>query len=436
MGRLGFILAAIGSAVGLGNIWRFPYIVGQNGGGSFVLAYIIAIVIFGLPVILIEIGSGRKFRESVLEIFNRITRKYSWTAYIPILTEFMILGFYFVIAGWTLAYMVNYGLGHSLEFNNFNSSKMPIVYFSLSLIITSFIVSKGIKKGIEKFCTYTVPILFLILGIMLIKVLTLPNALEGVMFYMKPNAESFFNPKIWAFACSQALFSIGAGQGIMMTYGAYMKKDEDIFNTSKIIAIADTLVALLAAIIIFSVVFSFDKNPAEGPELAFITLPSIFNSMSHGYLFGFVFFVLLFFAALTSAVSMLEMVVSNFKEKFNMSRNKSTAILSSILFLIGSAVVFNIVSLEKMDYIFSGLMINLAAAIICLVIGWGWTPDFLMKEIENEEDLVESHRLKKILHYIQDFVKYTLILYLVRYVIPFILILLFVYQLISGTILA
>ncbi len=425
-GKLGFVLASIGSAVGLGNIWRFPYIVGENGGGSFVLAYLITILIFGIPVMLLEIGAGKHFRGSILTVFKNIKEKIKWLAILPLVTGFVILGYYLVVTGWSLAYFVFYLFRNFIQFSAFSSSKLPLFFFTVSLIATAVVVKAGIKKGIEKFCRYTVPFLFILIIILLAKALTLPNAIEGIKFYMKPDFVRFISPKTWIFACGQALFSLSAGYGILMTYGSYISKKEDIYRSTGLIAAADTLIALLGALLIFSIVFSFGADPDQGPALAFITLPKIFEVMSYGWLFGIAFFMLLFFAAITSSVSMFELIVRNLNDELKISRTRSTIFSTLGLFAIGSLVVFSIFSLESLDFIFGTLFISLSAAVTCIIVGWFWKPEFLMREVEKQEKLDYRHlTVKGIFNFIIDFIKYSLMIYLVKFVIPVILIVLF-----------
>ena len=425
-GKLGFILASIGSAVGLGNIWRFPYIVGQNGGGSFIFVYLITVLIFGIPVMLLEIGTGKYFRASILSIFKNIRERIKWLAIFPLMTGFFILGYYLVVTGWSLAYFVFYLFREFIQFDAFTASKLPWFFFTLSLISSAVVVKAGIKKGIEKFCRYTVPFLFILVIILLAKALTLPNALEGIKFYLKPDFIKVINPKTWIYACGQALFSLSAGYGILMTYGSYISKKEDVYKSTLLVAGADTLIALLGSLLIFSIVFSFGTNPEEGPKLAFITLPKIFDIMNYGWLFGIAFFMLLFFAAITSAISIFELIVRNAEDELKISRTKSTTLSTIGLFIVGTLVVFNIFPLESMDFIFGTLFISLSAALICIIIGWFWQPQLLMRQVEKQQRLdYKNLTFRNALDFVGDFIKYSLMIYLVKFVIPVILIVLF-----------
>jgi len=311
---------------------------------------------------------------------------------------------------------------------------LPLFYFVLSLVACSIIVKAGVKKGIEKFCRYTVPFLFFLVIVLLAKAVTLPNAFDGIKFFLSPDLLKLATPKTWIYACGQALFSLSAGYGILMTYGSYIPKKEDIYRSSLLIAGSDTLIALLGGLLIFSIVFSFGVNPGEGPSLAFVTLPKIFDVMGIGWLFGIAFFMLLFFAAMTSAISMFELIVRNVTDELKISRNKSTSMASIGLFLIGTLVILGIFSLETMDFIFGTLFISLSTALICIIIGWFWKPQFLMREVEKgQEEIAEKKKFTftGIIDYFVDFIKYSLMINLVKFVIPIILIILFFAQLLG-----
>ena len=256
--------------------------------------------------------------------------------------------------------------------------------------------------------------------------MTLPNALEGIKFYLKPDFIKVINPKTWIYACGQALFSLSAGYGILMTYGSYISKKEDVYKSTLLVAGADTLIALLGSLLIFSIVFSFGTNPEEGPKLAFITLPKIFDIMNYGWLFGIAFFMLLFFAAITSAISIFELIVRNAEDELKISRTKSTTISTIGLFIVGTLVVFNIFPLGSMDFIFGTLFISLSAALICIIIGWFWQPQLLMRQVEKQQRLdYKNLTFRNALDFVSDFIKYSLMIYLVKFVIPVILIVLF-----------
>jgi len=407
--KIGFILASIGSAIGLGNIWRFPYIVGQSGGGAFLIPYFIAVLFFGIPVMLLEFSVGRKFKTSIITSFKKINSKFKYLAFIPIITSTGILGYYIVVAGWTLIYSIFSFTGYP-EFSQFSNQSFSLIAFLVVLIISAIIVKKGIKHGIEKTCEYLLPFLFLFMIILLIKAISLPNALEGIKFYLKPDLSMLSNFRIWLLAFGQAFFSLSVGFGVMLTYGSYTSKKENLIKSSLWIAGADTFIAILAGFIIFPIVFSFGFNPATGPELAFVTLPAIFSTMAFGYIFGFLFFALLFIGALTSSISMLELGVTSMIDKFKLTRKKATIILSSIVALIGlpsalsysgfNLTLFGKPFLDSMDFIFGTVMTPISALTICLFIAWFWKVKEILKQINKNSKLKISHFIIPLTKYI------------------------------------
>lgn len=423
--KLGFLLAAVGSAVGLGNIWRFPYIVGISGGGSFVLIYILAVLLFGIPVMLIEFATGRKFKSSIYSAFKRITDKAKFLALLPIITGFFILSYYLIITGWTLAFFGFSISGNFLDFELFTQSYQPLIFFFISLFLISLVVIFGIKKGIENATKVLVPVLIIFLIILTVKSLTLPNAMAGIEFYLRPDFSKIFEPTIWILAFGQALFSLSAGYGILLTYGSYLSKKTDIGNSTFTIAGMDTMIALIAGFMIFPIVFSFGLQPAAGPELAFIALPKIFLTMEFGFIFGAIFFLLLFFAAISSAISSLEMIISNFVDELKMSRKKAIVIISTGIGMMGGIIALSFLGyfgmnlLGPFDFIFGSLLTPISAAVVCIVIGWFWKPKILIEELKTKV----FPGFIGLIEYAENLIKYFMIIYLVRYVIPFVLIL-------------
>jgi len=421
--KRGLVLASIGSAVGIGNIWRFPYLVGKSGGGAFLIPYIIAIIAFALPIMLLEFAVGRKFGGSVLSSFKKINSKIKYFGLIPIMISLFILSYYLVIAGWTLAYFV-FSFNKYLTFEFFTSNLGPLFFFLAALLIAAAVVKLGIRRGIEKTSMYLLTLLFFAILILLGRAITLPNALEGIRFFLTPNLSALSNVNIWMLAFGQAFFSVSVGYGILLTYGSYMTRKENIPASAVRIAGADTLTAILAGFIIFPIVFSFGLSPAAGPELAFITLPKVFSSMLFGMAFGAVFFFLLFVGALTSAVSMLEVGVTSLIDELKFSRLKSTFLVSLFVLVVGLPSVlsyagFNISLLGKpfldsMDFIFGTLLTPLGGAVTCLFVAWFWGKRALILEINR-------NRAKWNIPY------WTIYLY--KFVIPIVLIGLFIVEL-------
>lgn len=421
--KTGFIAAAVGSAIGLGNIWRFPYVVGENGGGAFLIPYLIAILLFGIPVMLLELSAGRKFKGSITTVLSKINPKIKHLGLIPVIVLTVILSYYVVIMSWTLAYSL-FSLFGYVDFTQFTASIYPLFLFVAVIIAITIIVSKGIKGGIEKTCKYGIPLLFLFFLILLIKSFFLPGFSEGISFFLKPDLNSLSNPKIWMTALGQAFFSLSVGLSIMLTYGSYLNKKVNLVKSSFIITFADTLIAIVSGLVIFPIVFSFGFNPASGPELAFVTLPKIFSTMPFGNILGLLFFLALFIGALTSAISMLEVSVSTIVDELKISRKKAAWFSALIIFILGlpSALSYSSIKLQlfgkpfldTIDHLFGTVLTPLIAAILCILLGWFWDLDNIFIEINPQ------HNQRKIHHHI--------LVVLIKYIIPIGLISLFIFE--------
>lgn len=423
--KFGFIAAAVGSAIGLGNIWRFPYIVGENGGGAFLIPYLIAILLFGIPVMLLELSAGRKFKGSIITVLKKINPKIKHFGLIPVIILTVVLSYYVVIMGWTLAYSL-FSLFGYVDFTQFTSSIYPLFFFVAIIFIIAFIVSKGIKKGIEKTCKWGMPLLFSFFIILLIRSIFLPGFAQGISFFLKPNLTKLSNPRIWMTALGQAFFSLSVGWSIMLTYGSYLSKKVNLTKSSYLIAFADSFIALMAGMIIFPIVFSFGFSPSSGPELAFITLPKIFAGMPFGNIFGLFFFLTLFIGALTSAISMLEVSVSTIVDELKVKRKKATWFSALIIFILGlpSALsysglklqLFGKPFLDSIDHLFGTILTPLVAAVLCILLGWFWDLDDIFKEINPQYSKRKTH------HHI--------LVLLIKYIIPIGLISLFIFEII------
>ena len=387
---IGFILASIGSAVGIGNIWRFPYMVGENGGGAFLIPYLIAVFLFGLPLMMLEFALGRHFKTSVVPAFGTIGKKFRMAGFFLIFVMSMILSYYLVITGWVLAYSLFFIIGNPIPFSQFTGSYYPLLFFLVSGGISFFVVRAGVKQGIEKLSKFLIPLLFAMLLALVIFALSLPGAAKGIEFYLTPDFGKLADPLVWTAAFGQAFFSLGVGTGIMLTYGSYMR-DENIVKSASIITVSDLLIAILGGFVVFPIVFSFGLDPAAGVQLAFVTLPPIFQEMSFGFLLGAVFFLLLFFAALTSAVSMLEVPVATLIDSYGVERKKATSIVSIIIILIGlpSALSYTALKLELFgtplldikDFAFGTIGIIAAGLILSIIAGWFIDEDIIFKQI-------------------------------------------------------
>jgi NSS family neurotransmitter:Na+ symporter len=343
--KFGFIAAAAGSAIGLGNIWQFPYVTGQNGGAAFLLLYVGWILFIGLPIMIGEIAIGRKTRSNPYGAYKALGGK-SWAlvGLFGILCGIMILSFYNVVSGWAFGYFINVAFGNLLQESDYSGFFGNFVYnfgdnliFSLGfMLITGFIVHQGVQKGIEGAAKLLMPTLFVLLLSLIIYGLTLPNAMDGVRFYLFPDFSLINGTSIYS-ALGQAFFSLSLGMGALITYGSYVGKDDNIVSSAGLVSITDTSVSFLAGLMIFPLVFSTGQSPSEGPGLVFVALPAVFESMGPllGKIIGGSFFLLLCFAALTSTISLLEVPVSYLVDEKKYSRGKAVTIMGALIFVIG-----------------------------------------------------------------------------------------------------
>ena len=390
--RIGFMLAAIGSAVGIGNIWRFSSVVGQNGGGAYLVPYLLAVLCFAVPLMVLEMSVGRHLRADVVSSFGRAGRSFKAFGWLICLILLLILSYYLVITGWTLAYLAFSLLGIDVAFSDFTSSLQPIAYFLISALATGAIVSSGVKKGIERLVSVLVPFAFLILLALALFCLSLPGAQTGMSFLFRPDYSMLLQPGLWSAALGQAFFSLSVGMGILITYGAYLDDDADIPQSALIITVSDLLAAMLAGIAIFSLVFTFGLPPTAGAELAFITLPRAFELISYGYILGVAFFALLCSAALTSAVSMLEVNVAAVMGQTGMSRRKASLLLTMALIALGlpSALSYSSIGLsffgsrvlDLLDETVGTLGLPIAAFLVAMVFRWFMDEHLLHSQVD------------------------------------------------------
>ncbi len=394
--RLGFMLAAMGSAVGLGNIWRFSYVTGENGGAAFLLIYILCILLIGLPIVMAEFTIGRRAQSDVVGSFQKLAPGKPWViaGILGVASAFIILSFYGVIAGWTVRYFFNYltgafwsapAGGYENDFVGFiTSPAQPIFWQFLFMAITVSIVYVGVKKGIERANKILMPLLAIIVIVLAAYSLTLGGASEALAFLFTPDWSALGNPDVYLAALGQAFFSLSLGMGALITYGGYLSKQEKLPGAAVGVVSLDTLFAIVAGLMIFPAVFAFGIEPGAGPGLVFITLPGIFDNIALGGLFGLLFFFLLAAAALSSAVSLLEVAVAYFIRKFDWTRKKASLIIGGIIFLLGIPSSLGIGPwgnitiiggrdiLDSMDFIASNIFLPLGGLIIALFMGWGW----------------------------------------------------------------
>lgn len=403
--KLGIITAAAGSAVGLGNIYRFPCELGNNGGGAFLLVYLLIVLCLGVPVMLSELIIGRRTQKNPIGAFRKLKPKSGWSiiGYLGVFCAFIIMAFYSNVAGWTLEYVFkavgNQFQGKDLatiekDFSDFhNLGWKNIIWEGVFILLTAFVVFKGIANGIEKYSKVLMPLLFAILIILAVRSLTLPGAKEGLNFLLRPDF-SKITGSVLISALGQVFFSLSMGMGVLITYGSYIKKDDNLTSTALSVTLSDTMVALLAGLVIFPAAFSFGVNPQEGMGLVFCTLPMIFNQMAGGYFFCIIFFLLLAVAALTSTISMLEVIVAYFVEELHMSRRWATVIAATSCMVLG---VFASLSLKdgsnitiagmsffnSLDYLSAKILLPVGAFFIVIFVGWILGKSDFFDEITN-----------------------------------------------------
>jgi NSS family neurotransmitter:Na+ symporter len=406
--KFGVLAALAGSAIGLGNIWRFPYVVGQNGGGAFLLIYVLFIAAIGIPVMMSEFLIGRSAQLNPVGAFKKIApgKKWHLVGMLGVVSVFIIFAFYTVVAGWTLEYVVqsvkwilfpekigfasmdNAALTQffSDHYESFTSGLWrPLLWFAVMMGLTGYIVISGVKNGIEKYAKILMPLFFVLLLILVTKSISLEGGRDGLVFLFKPD----FTPikeapfRIILEALGQAFFSLSIGMGTLITYGSYIKKKENLASTAVSVVVADTSVAIIAGLAIFPAVFAFGIAPDEGPELVYKTLPVIFQNMAGGLIWAFMFFLLLCFAALTSTISMLEVIVAYFSEQLNMSRKRAT-ILSMIS--VGFLGILCIVSSDIFGFFNASpdLMLPLGGFFIVVFIGWFFSGEKTSKELSSD----------------------------------------------------
>ncbi len=375
-----FVIATIGSAVGLGNIWRFSALAGQNGGGAFLLPFILAVIFLVFPLMVVEMAVGRRIGKDVVSSFRSLRDRHAWAGWLVFIVVLMIAGVYLVITGWTLAFLFFSLLGSGTSFGEFTSGYLPVLFFLLSLGATAFIISKGVRGGIERMSSALVPLIFIILAIMLAFSFGSEGFSEGLDYLFTPDFSVMGDADLWTAAFGQAFFSLSVGYGLIITYSSYADRDLDITKAAATICIADTAVALIAGTVIFSVVFTHGLEPTMGEELAFVTLPAAFGAMPGGEIMAVMFFGLLFIAALTSSVSMMEVNVSSVMQNLSMSRRRASILITSILAVVGTLAALSYTPLnlsvmgtrvlDLLDHTFGTVGVLVAALLTALMFSW------------------------------------------------------------------
>jgi NSS family neurotransmitter:Na+ symporter len=401
--KIGFILAAAGSAVGLGNIWRFPYLAGESGGGIFILIYLVCVVVLGLPIMLAELTIGRHSQRNPVGAFKLLKPGKPWflVGGLGVMTGFLILSFYGVVAGWTLGYLVHSikgTLGNlppdqiSSYFDKFAADPFSTIACFIGIILlTSLIVGKGIKGGIERWSKILMPLLFIMLLIVMIRSLTLPGAWQGIKFIFWPDF-SKLEQSVMMKAMGQAFFSLSLGMGTMLTYGSYLNKKENMPNSSLMIGGLDLLVAILGGMALFPALFAFGMSPEEGTGLVFKTLPVIFSKIPFGTIIMPIFFLLLLVAALTSTISLLEVITSYLIDEKKWPRVKAATLMGMVIIIIGipSALSTGILSTDKIGFnpmgiienISANYMLPIGAFFLSIFVGFFWKKKIVLKEVK------------------------------------------------------
>lgn len=433
--RLGAIAAAVGSAVGLGNIWRFPYEAGVNGGGAFILVYIACILVMGIPVILSEFVIGRSTHSNMKSALLKLSpgKKYYLFTYLCILGSFVVIGFYSVVCGWIIEYLYQAALGNlgghtSQEYNQMFTSLVSnpwrcVGWTVVFLMFNFMVMSQGIEKGIERVASIMMPLLFLILIVFCVNSLLLPGASEGLKFLFSPDFSQLTMKGVLD-AFGQAFLSLSIGISCLVTYSSYFKDDTSLVKDAATVGILDTLVAILSGVMIFPAVFSFGVEPTAGPRLIFEVLPSIFQQMTGGYIWALLFFLLVFFASLTSTISLSEIPITFMIEEHKMSRLRAivwTALFTLILAVL-AALSFNVLDdikifgksiFDAMDYAASNVFMLIGGLFTALYVGW-----ILDRKILHEQ-LTNGGRLKGTME--------PYFVFCLRYVAPVSIIFIFLY---------
>lgn len=418
--KIGIIAAAAGSAIGLGNIYRFPCELGNNGGAAFLLVYLAVVIFLGIPVMLSELVIGRRSQSNAVGAFKKLAPKSAWpiVGYMGVLCGFIIFAFYSTVSGWTLEYIIkavtNSFQGKDLaameqDFTDFhNMGWRNVMWQAIFIFLTGFVVFKGVQNGIERYAKILMPLLLVILIVLGIRSVTLPGAKEGLSFLFRPDF-SKIDGNVLISALGQGFFSLSLGMGALITYGSYIKKKDNLTSTAFSVVLADTLIALLAGLVIFPAAFSFGIRPTAGMGLVFNTIPMIFNQMTGGYIFCIIFFVLLAIAALTSTISLLEVVVAYLSEELHINRKWSTVWASVATLFIGSFASLSLMEntpfaiggrtvFDLMDFVSSNILLPLGGVLIVIFVGWRLGKAKFFEEVTNEGTIKAS--LKKVIFFI------------------------------------
>ena len=439
--KLGAILAAAGSAVGLGNIWRFPYEAGNHGGAAFILIYLACVLLMGMPIMIAEFTVGRRAKASTGRAFAVLApgTQWKWIGFLGVLAGLLILGYYLVVAGWTLEYILQTVVNGTAQqqpedfvnaFQSFSQDPFrPVLWLLVFLFLTHFIVVKGVKDGIEKSSKIFMPVLFVLIVVLAICSMSLPNAGRGLEFLLKPDF-SKVNADVFLGAMGLAFFSLSLGMGCLSTYASYFGSDTRLGKTALSVGVIDSMVAILAGLIIFPAAFSVGIQPDAGPSLVFITLPNVFHQAFGGIpilatVFSLMFYILLALAALTSTISLHEVVTAYLNERFDLKRSRAalfvtgfcvvTGIMSSLSLGVWEDKFFGLGFFDLLDFVTAKMMLPLNGLLVCLFVGW-----YLKKSLSRDE-LTNGGTLRA--------PYYPLYMLLLRYVVPVAILLIMINEL-------
>jgi len=434
--KLGMILAAVGSAVGLGNIWRFPYEAGANGGGAFIIVYILCVFLIGMVAMIAEFLIGKMGRKNVVDSFNQLKPNSAWhyVGYIGLLAGVLIMGNYVVVSGWTLKYFLassTFGLqdltvsGYEEFFIKYTASSFePIIYLVIFMFISHLLLSRGVKTGIEKASKIMMPILFILLLVLVINSLLLPNAIKGLEFLFKPDFSSLSYQGVLA-ALAQAFFSLSLGMGAMLTYSSYFREDVNIMRTTAQVVVLDTMVALLSGMVIFPAVFAYGASPEAGPGLVFKVLPNVFNQMPLGVLWSSIFYLVLIIACLTSLMSLHEVVIAYFMDKRGLSRRKASLLITIVVIVLGilsslsmgklnDLRLFGKTFFDILDFISASICLPLGGMLMSIFVAWILGKDKFVSGLTNDGKIVVNKTLLNV------------VFFLLKYIVPMAILIIFI----------
>ncbi len=440
--KIGVILASAGSAVGLGNIWRFPYETGNHGGAAFILIYLACVLVLGIPIMVSEFLIGRRSQANTAGAYQKLAPRthWRWVGRMGVLAGFLILGYYSVVAGWTLEFIIEAASGsfagktaadYISSFTTFSTNPWrPLVWLVLFLLSTHFIIARGVEKGIEKSAKIMMPMLFILLLILAVCSLSLPGAGTGVEFLLKPEWEKV-NASVFLGAMGQAFFSLSLGMGCLCTYASYFKPDTNLTKTAFSVSLIDTFVAILAGLIIFPAAFSVGIQPDAGPSLIFITLPNVFQQAFSGvpllaYVSSVLFYVLLAVAALTSTISLHEVVTAYLHEEFQLSRKRAASLVTGGCIFLGilcslslgvgkEYTLFGLTLFDLFDFVTAKIMLPLGGLFIALFTGWYLDKKIVREEVSNKGTLKMPF--------------YKLLIFILKFIAPIAIALIFIKEL-------